>query len=365
MIRAVTRLILLLVVGLCARGESLDDAVRALSKKVMARLGPAEAAHVTSRNLTTLTGSEAAKAQSTFDRSLRRRLRNPMPVEVVLTISENLHGYVLVAEIHRDSGTLVDMVEFRPDPPPVQARPAVVLEKKILWEQPAPILDLVIVADQMLLLEPTRIVRYERNVVKGEAAKWELKEALALAPVTVRDPRGRIEVSGDMLSADLPGFACKGTWRPALAMQCDEGGRFTPARNTMDLHDWRAPFFNSAEVGNDILVAETDSRTRIYDSTRNPAGVFDEWGSDFVPLADSCGASYVAATASSDRKSADSIALYVVIDRAPARVSDPTEFPGPVTALWPAGTGAMAVAVARNLSTGSYAAYALAVDCGH
>jgi hypothetical protein len=358
MIRAVTRLLLFLVIGLCARGETLDDAVRTLAKKVMARLGPTEAPRLTSRNLTSLAASEATKAQATFDRALRRRLRNPMPVDVSFTISENLRGYLLVAELRRDTGTQVDMVEFRPDPPPAQVRPPVALEKKVLWEQPTPILDLIIVADQMFVLEPTRIARYEKNT-----SKWELKETSALPPINVRDPRGRLEVSGDALFADLPGFACKGAWKPALDIQCQEGGQFLAARNTMDLHDWRAPFFNSVEVGSEVVVAETDGHTRIYDATRNPAGAFDGWGSDLVLMVDACGGSFVAASAPGDRKSVDSIALYFVIERAPVRVSDPTEFPGPVTALWPAGSGAMAVV--RNLSTGSYAAYVLSVDCGH
>jgi hypothetical protein len=341
-----------------ANGENLDDSVRALARKVLARLGPTEAARVTSRNLTSLPASEATKAQATLDRSLRRRLRNPTSVDVALTISENLHGYLLVAELRRDNGTQVDMVEFRPDPPPAQARPPVALEKKVLWEQPTPILDLTIIADQMLVLEPTRIARYEKS-----AAKWELKESYVLPPFNVRDPRGRLEVSADALSADVPGFACKGTWKPALDMLCQEGGQFATARNTVDLHDWRAPFFSSAEAGNEVVVAETEGRTRIYDATRNPAGVFDGWGSDLAAMTDGCGGSFVAASAPGDRKSVDSIALYFVIDRSPVRVSDPTEFPGPVTALWPVGPGAMAVA--RNLSTGTYAAYALTVDCGH
>jgi hypothetical protein len=321
-------------------------------------MAPAEAARVTSRNLTSMAASDATKAQATLDRSLRRRLRNPMPVDVALTISENLRGYVLVAELRREGGTLVDMVEFRPDPPPVQARPSVVLEKRVLWEQATPILDLVMAADQMLLLEPARIARYERNA----AAKWELKETAVLSPVNVRDPRGRLEVSGDALAAELPGFVCKGTWKPALAVQCEEGGRLTPARNTIDVHDGRVPFFNDADLGSERLVAEVDGRTHLYDAARNPAAVFEEWGSDFVAVTDSCGGSYLAASGPGDRKLVDSIALYFVIEHAPIRVSDPAEFPGPVTALWPSGTGALAVA--QNLSTGSYAAYALAIDCG-
>jgi hypothetical protein len=357
MIRAVTRLILFAVICWGARGESVDDAVGALARKVTARMGANEAARVTSRNLTSLSASETVKAQAALDRALRRRLRNPTLVDVSLTISENLHGYLFVAEIRRETGSQFEMEEYRPDPPPVPARPALSLDKRILWEQSAPILDLAIVADQMLLLETGRIARYERN-----GAKWELKEAFALAGMNVRDPRGRLEISGDSLSAELPGVQCKGTWKPSLAVQCEEGGRFSAGRNTTDFHDWRGAFFNDAEIGDEHVVAEVDGRAHLYDTSHSPAAVFDEWGSELVPVKDSCGGTYLAASAPTDRKSADSIALYSVIDRAPVRMSEPAEFPGPVTALWPTGAGALAVA--RNLTTGSYAAYALSMDCG-
>ncbi len=354
---------LLLLICLCARAETLDDAVRALGKKVIARLGPDDAPRVTARSLTSLSSAEVLKAQATLDRALRRRLRNPMTVDIALTISENLRGYLLVAEIRHDNATLVEMVDFRPDPPTAQPRPAVALERRLLWEQPAPILDLLLVSDQIILLDPTRLDRYERN-----AAKWELKETAAIPPVNVRDPRGHLEISGDVITVELPGLICQGMWKPMLTVQCEEGGRFSAARNTVDPHDGHAPFFTTADIAGQRLIAEIDGRTQIYDASGNAAGSFDTWGSDFVPVParnssnDSCGGPYVAATAPGDRKSVDSIALYSVIDGAPFRVSDPAEFPGPVMALWPAGTGAMAVV--RNLSTGNYAAYALSVDCG-
>lgn len=357
MIRPVTRLSLLLLICLCAPAETLDDAVRALGKKVVARLGPDDAPRVTARSLTSLSPAEVLKAQTTLDRALRRRLRNPMAIDVALTISENLRGFLLVAEIRHDNGTLVEMVDFWPDPPTVQLRPVVALERRLLWEQSAPILDLVFLSDQIILLDPTRLDHYERS-----AAKWELKETAAVPPVNVRDPRGRLEVSGDALSVELPGLICQGTWKPTLTIQCEEGGRFSAARNTVDSHDGHAPFFNSADIAGQHLMTEIDGRTHIYDASGNAAGSFDTWGSDFVPVKDSCGGSYVAATAPGDRKSVDSIALYSLIDGAPFRVSDPAEFPGPVMALWPTGPGAMAVV--RNLSTGNYAAYALSVDCG-
>jgi hypothetical protein len=75
-----------------------------------------------------------------------------------------------------------------------------------------------------------------------------------------------------------------------------------------------------------------------------------------------CGGKHVLATSAVDQHSADAITLYDLVNRAPVRVSDPLEFAGPVTALWPAGDGALAVV--RNLATGKYAAYNLALNCG-
>jgi hypothetical protein len=120
-------------------------------------------------------------------------------------------------------------------------------------------------------------------------------------------------------------------------------------------------FFSSAEIGGDTLAAEPDGRTHIYDAARAPQGVFDGWGSDFVVLA-GCGGRHVLASSASDPRATDSVTLYDLVNRVPVRVSDPLEFTGPVTALWPAGDGALAVV--RNLSTGEYAAYNLALNCG-
>src|SRR5258708_40049250 len=98
-----------------------------------------------------------------------------------------------------------------------------------------------------------------------------------------------MEVAGDALSAELPGIACKGTWKPVLVMQCEEGGRLSASRNTMDLHDGRGAFFQQAQIGSDYLVSEVDGRTHVYDSAHAPSDVFDGWGSDLVSLTDPCG----------------------------------------------------------------------------
>jgi hypothetical protein len=355
MIRAVARGFLLLIIVVAARADTLDDAVAALAKKVSARLGAAETARVTSRNISSLPAADAAKAQTALTRGLQRRLRNPKQVEVALTISENLRGYLLVAEIRHESEAVIEMAEFWIAAPVSLPPAAFSMESKLLWEQETPILDIAVLPDSMLVLDTVGLARYERR-----AGKWDRAAAIEM-PLMVRDPRGRLETNGDSATINEPGVTCTVPITLTIASpQCEQGGRFKAERNTQDLHDWRGEFFASAELGNDTLLAGLDGHIHIHDAAHTPQATFDG-GSDLAVIA-ACGGRHIALTGTGDATSPDSIALYDLVNRTPARVSEPVEFSGPVTALWPAGDGA--VAIARNLSTGKYAAYSLTLDCG-
>jgi hypothetical protein len=354
MIRAVARGFLLLMIAVAARADTLDEAVAALAKRVAARLEASETARITSRNISSLPATDAMKAQTALTRALQRRVRNPVQVELTLTISENPRGYLLVAEIRRENETVVEMAEFQNASSVVQARAPFAIESKLLWEQEIPILDVALLADSMLVLDTAGLIRYERR-----EGKWERAAAVELS-VLVRDPRGSLEPIGDSITIHEPGTTCTVPTKMTAPAQCEDGGRFKTSRNTQDPHDWRGEFFASAELGGDTLVAEVDGRIHIYDAAHAPQAAFDSWGSDFA-LITACGGRHVAAAAAGDTASSDSIALYDVANRAPVRISEPIGLSGPVTALWPAGDGAMVVA--RNLSTGKYAAYSLTLDC--
>ena len=353
MIRAVARGFLFLMIVVIARADTLDEAVAALAKKASARLESSETARVTSRNISSLPAADAAKAQTALARALQRRGRNPKQVEVALTISENLRGYLLVAEIRRESETVVEMAEFRIDVP-VLPPAAFTMESKLLWEQETPILDIALLPDSMLVLDTAGLTRYERR-----AGKWDRMSAVEI-PVAIRDPRGRLETNGDSATIHEPGVTCTVPVKMTAPAQCEEGGRFKAERNTQDLNDWRGEFFASAELGTDTLLAGMDGRVHIHDTAHAPQAVFDG-GSDVAVIA-ACGGRHVALTGIGDAASPDSIALYDLVNHALVRISEPVEFSGPVTALWPAGEGA--VTVARNLSTGKYGAYSLTLDCG-
>jgi hypothetical protein len=332
-----------------ARAQTPEDAAGALARSIAAHLAPNEAAHVTSRNLSSLSQPVVAKSQAAVERALRKRVRNPVTVEVMLTFSENPQGYLMIAEIRRENDRVVEMASFRVEPSPVPARTGIAIGKKLIWEQDAPILDITIVGNELLILDTAGIGRYTRR-----EGKWARTDWFEMA-TAVRDPRGRLEISGANLTASIPGATCRGAWDPQLTVTCESGGMFTAGRNTIESPDW-APLYSQAQLGDDFLLAETDGRTRIYDAGRKPAASFRDWGSDFVKPAGGCAG--VLAAGPGDRASADFVALYDVVNRAPVRISDPAEFAGPVVALWPG------LAIIRNLSTRRYEAHTLTMDCG-
>ena len=303
----------LFFLAVIARAQTLDDAVRTLAAKINSHLGPNETAHLVSKS----------EIPASLDRALRKRVRNPAPVDVVLTVSENLHGPLLVAQIRGD----VEMASYRVEAPKMKAA----IAKTLIWQQDAPILDVAFIEDQMLILDSSGITRIERQ---------KAAETALLTHSASRDPRGRIEVAGDAVKVFLQASTCRGTWKP-LALTCESGEEFV---NNMAA----GGAYSTAKIGEDEFRSEGDGRVHVYDSAHKQVALFD-WGSDFVAV---CGSKILASSAGER----EALTLYEISNRAAARVSDPVEFPGPITAL------SATVAVAKN--SGRYEAYSLAVDCG-
>jgi len=363
-------LVWLLATAFCC-GDTLDDAARSLARKISVRFVPGEAPHVTARNLSNLGLREFTKARAAFERSLRRPAKTSShAVEVTFTISQNLSEYLLVAQLQRSGDNLVEMIPYRPLP--VEHTSKIVLDRRLLWEQENPILDAAVMDDRMLILEPASLNLYARH-----GSGWEPLDVRALGTgMAVRDPRGRLQVSEGAVTIHLPGVTCRGAWMPALDVHCEPGDeefalsgepvKFTAGRNTLAAAGW--PLFFSygriVETSKPVyLLSEMDGRTHLYDAERRPAGVFDSWGSDFTIAESGCGAARdILVSSAADRDTNDSLADFEIVDRKPVQTSDPIEFPGPITALWPAPDGALAVA--HNLNSGRYSAYSMQIACG-
>ncbi len=339
----ILRIFLFFAVSAGAFGGNLEDAAKSLAQKVLTHLAPDEAANFTWRNPAPQT------VKTVLANAARRRLRNPKAVEVRVTLSENLRGNLLVAEILREDGTVVEMASAARDRPPGAQ---VNLKLALLWDQESPILDVAVVNDQMFVLDANGFSVYQKK-----NGQWSKTETSPIVDMHVRDLRGHIEVTKDAVTVDLPGEICGREAEPRVGMQCKEGGIIAKGRNTIADGDWPA-HYSHVEIAGEHVLAEIDGRTHIYDVNHKPLGTFDGWSSNFAAISSACGVKILALDAASD-----AVAVYGIVNHQPVRLSDEAALPGAITAIWE--HEASETVVARDLKTGRYGAYGATADCGN
>jgi len=264
------------------------------------------------------------------------------PSRVVVTLSTDPYGLLFVVEVLTGDNRQFAMLPWNL-PSTVQAKPRVSITKKVLWTQPEPILD-ILLADsdsEMLVLSANSVASY-----RSMGDKWtpSATASLVLTRSLPRDPRGRLEATAGGFQAFLPIATCTGAWNPELKLTCASG-----------IANW--PGTVGTRWVADRNVVEGDATT--------PS--FEGWGSDWVSIADPCGAGNVV-IASSPNNEHDSVRAYLVRDSQANPVSDPLPLPGLVTALWPAESrdhlpAGLATLVVHNLQTGEYEASRLALAC--
>jgi hypothetical protein len=371
--------LVLLIPQASTAADDLAGAARELARKTSAwNRGPVTATY---RNLSSLPDTQLSVARQEFERTIAGP-PDGAPIEARITLSENVSQFLLVEEARRGDENQVWISGWpRAERPPALAN-AVTLEKRLVWEQDEPILDLAFAAEGMLVLTPTQLV-WRR--AQGSP------QALSLDPkIRVRDPRGRLRVTGDRVQAFLPGVVCNGLVQAALAVEChasdepwvlESGSRaillanFAADRNYFDgrvvtqngLRRSVARFFSAAAFeeagGLSWLVTLVDGKTQILDASFDPAGEISGWGSDIAGLGSSCnGGAPVLATRPGDADEPDAVQAFTIVGRAAVPVAPPVPFAGPVTALWSSSSGSV-VAVSRDPATSRYAAYVLTMVC--
>lgn len=395
----------LLVLGVpcVCRADALDDAARELAGKITTTIAPGEAVVLNIRNLSSLTAAEVAAVRHALEAELQSRalglVQESAPhIEIRVTLSENFEGYLWVAEFARGETPVVAMVALARLAAAGRSRlaSALVIQRELVWEQEEPILDLALLDTQggstptMLVLEPAKVSVYRRETGRWDLWHWYPLPATRPWP---RDLRGRISIRDHSFSAQLPGVECKGDFGKATKMECEESTApwalvkgnepsgefyFVAARNFFIDGQFRSgegggklpPFFSAAAVRkNDRtywIFMGVDGRARLYGKqSEEPEAIFTGWGSDVAGIQTPCGSGgQVLATRPGDWTEPDTMRAYEVVDRDVVAVSPPVEFPGPVTALWPATDGSNAIAVVRNLKTERYEAYRLSFLCG-
>jgi hypothetical protein len=335
---------------------------------------------------------------------------------IALTLSENETSYVWVAEIHQGAGetaiVMVSVPRLGHSGAAYESMPTA-LRKISLWTQEGKILDLAVLEENPT---PSRIgVLGAEDISVYRAAqngKWQSEQILPISHNRAwpLDLRGRLISTPDHnLNAYLPGAICRVTLTAApFTIACHASddpwpisirntsstvfpsagsnptvggpiiplaGFFAPTRNyftgvlspAAGKFSTVPKFYTAAFVPREKytlwLFASADGRVHLIDGMNDQPSSFP-WGSDIAAVRTACGAgSQVLATASGDQAQ-DSIRAYEFPDRDPVAVSAAVDFPGPISALWTEARGDSAIAIARNLDTGSYEAFRLSLACG-
>ena len=348
--------IALLIVLLAASGvaQPLAESARALARRIAAALTPGEAVQLTVRNVSSLAAPDFAPARQAIEAELHARGEG---ATVNVTLSENSLGYLWVAEIVR-AGKRDAVIMERAPAPDARAADAspLVVEKKPLWEQEAPILDIAASEGGIAILDPSGISLYRQ-----QDGRWNrVKQAPVDFPKPwPRDWRGRLALRNGELVAFLPGAEAGPEWPLEIG-----GARILAPRNYFTAPKL-PPFFSAARAGDGWVLAGVDGRAQLFSAALEPLASFAGWGSDVARVEAKCvTAPLVLATKAGDSDDPDEVQAFEIVERKAVAVGAPVEFLGPGTAMheWADGTGS-ALVISRNLKTGRYAAFTLTVSC--
>jgi len=283
---------------------------------------------------------------------------------VRVTLSQDPRGLLFVIEVFTGDSRQIAMLPWNL-PSSVQAKTRISITKRALLTRPEPILDILLVDSdsEMLVLSSNAVASY-----RSLGDKWMplATASLVLPRPLPRDPRARIEATADGFQAFLASATCDGTRSSELRVTCSsrtavwDEVRWVADRNVLESDAMKAPFYSSARGNGGEVFAMADGR--VQDRAGQPVAGSESWGNDIAGIVNPCGprAAVIASSASSER---EEVRVYELTNGQATAASDALPLPGPVTALWPAGTGREATLVVHNLQTGEYEASRLALAC--
>src|SRR5260370_23290032 len=130
-----------------AEAQSMQDAAAQLAARISSLLQRAATVSLDFQNLMPLPPPESSSFRSALERELRKAglaVATTQPeVKLRVTISENARGLLFVAEVLTGDARQVVMMPWTA-PAPVDEKHQLQLTRKLIWDQPQPILDFLI-----------------------------------------------------------------------------------------------------------------------------------------------------------------------------------------------------------------------------
>jgi hypothetical protein len=385
-------LLVLLLANLAWAGDWQAPAGQ-LAQRIAAISGPGAVA-VTVVNHSSLTAAEVDDVRRKLSTELATFGLQPAASDqaaatVQVTLSENVQGYLWVAEIRQGSSEPVVVMVSVPGAgrPAARSSDLLAIHKALLWSDENRILDLAIVNGNpvhMIVLEPERVV-----LSRLQGDHWQQEQVLALVHVRPwpRDLRGRLILRKDHLfDAYLPGVYCRSGVNAPLSMSCDDSDDpwaltgemnafFSATRNFftgvlspgIQKQTIAPAFYSAAALPREKYTlwafSAVDGQVHFLDGVADRPFAQLGWGSDIASVRSGCGAGWQILATSAAAGPGDNVKAFEIPDREPVLASAPLEFDGRVTAMWTDSDGTGATAISRNAETGKYEAYRLSMDC--
>ncbi|HTC95518.1 MAG TPA: hypothetical protein VK699_18890 [Terriglobales bacterium] len=370
------------------------EAARELARQISEKAGSPSSISLTIKNSSSLVNADVAEIRHTVETQLSSsgmRIVKPdqSVADIQLTLSQNVQGWLWVAEIHHGATSDAALVPVftRQAPPLPGVSSTITLHKTFLWAQPdaTPVLDVAVLGggsnpNALLVLDSSMVSLYH-----AQQSHWELEQSqpIARSKPWPRDLRGRLMLGHDRkFEAYLPGMKCSGSADSGLTMECHNADDPWPLGNN---NDGPKAFFGARNFFTGVMtsgiaspgpffsaaVAQPDSKEWFFLQTSNQLHFgasaspgINGWGSNVAAIKSNCGRSWqLLTTGAGDYTQSDSVQATEVEASAITPAGAPVDFPGPVTALWPASDGNSAIAISKNLGTGKYEAFSLSITC--
>lgn len=302
------------------------------------------------KNISSLTDGDAAEIAQALKTELMRlgfhaQDASSADAQVTVTLSEGEEGYVWVAQVSGEETEQTEQTEMVAVPKSkrvtaTETNATVVLERRLVWEQPGHFLDFAVqlspvgFSSTLVILEPSRLVFYSSADLKD----WQPSYTLNIPSPTPRprDISGRIDQQNGNAYTGPAGFV----FRPSV--RCT-GGFVYPQR----------------------VQCATWSDEGLTFGTRPQVPGHEQ--SEMVLLGDRCGnESVVLVTGNGDFTEPDTIQGFLIAEPNGVAVMSGAgiNFDGPVIALQRDDAENGARVVVRNLKTGNYEGYIVTPTCG-
>jgi hypothetical protein len=376
---------------------SIRDAVaRDFVKLVLEKAGSPNSIALNFENKSSLSPADATvfrKSLEKYFRAAKTSIVRPERAEdeVTITITEDMRGDLLVAQIKLGTETAVVMQEVRRADIGTVAPSLgnkVELNDKTLWADSVQILDFATPDNKtIVLLKPESIV-----ALRLDGSEPARSANIARDRPWPRDLRGRLTMNGNAIEAHLPGVVCKGQLGKTFEIRCQDSedpwplitgsqtmsAFFSPTRNfftgAVVVSDVAAEqdlpaFYSGANLGEGAsslwLFASANGKAQLYSKLTQPVKTYLGWGSSLAGIKSDCsgGSWMVLTTHPGDATEGDQLRLVQIVNRDAQPVSAPLEVHGTVVEMWNVADNSSANVIVRDLETGAYVAHRITAVC--